>query len=326
MMANATTYNTKNYQPPGEWLQKLNALLHKEPFASLAYAVYWSFMLITVTPAATVFLHAQAAYRILAWLLGWTGQDEYLPSSFKNINNKDDGSSMPELGVVITGCDSGFGKELALWADHAGFHVFAGCLFEASFVAFDETNNITPILMDVTKDEHVNAAVKRVEKWIAAVADNGKKRALHALCNNAGIVKLTWIDWMEMKDIQLIMEGTRQKKKILVANALSVIFLYLSCCCYCIKNSQLFWNGTLLQSLSPLVEKTSQRRHARGSLSYFEHCQCRRKGYRTRCTDGVRGIETCRRGLFQWPPRRLGQFWDSSLHDLSNVSWNTNDH
>jgi len=33
-----------------------------------------------------------------------------------------------ELGVCITGCDSGFGKDLALALAKKGYTVFAGCL------------------------------------------------------------------------------------------------------------------------------------------------------------------------------------------------------
>lgn len=184
-----------------ECVQNLNALLHKEPYASVAYGVYWSSFLTLCTPVATIFLLAQTAYRLIVWFLGLAGEDKYLHSKLRSRKNGD----ATEYAVVVTGCDSGFGKELAVWAADVGFHVFAGCLSKDSFRHFDGLASITPLVMDVTKDDQVNAAVGSVEKWIAS-ATKDKKRVLHALCNNAGIIKLFHIDWMEMKDIQQMMD------------------------------------------------------------------------------------------------------------------------
>lgn len=190
MMVDAT-----KFQPPGPWLQNLNALLHKEPYASLAHGFYWILFLVFVPPVASIWILVCTVYKILSWSLGWMGDNKYKPSKHDDT----------ELGVVITGCDSGFGKELALLADSAGFHVFAGCLSKDSFDHFRGTS-IAPILMDVTKDEQVNAAVEAVQKWIAEAPEK-KKRVLHALCNNAGIIRPVWVDWMDMKDIEMMMDG-----------------------------------------------------------------------------------------------------------------------
>ena len=184
-----------NALPPGPKLQRLNLFLHQEPFASLAHTVYWSFFLLCFTPVATLFLHIHAACKLVLWALGWTGENAY-PS--KDVD-------APELAVVITGCDSGFGKELALLADKASFQVFAGCLFQHSFDHFKGTS-IVPLLMDVTNEKQINDAADKVKKWISA-AKPGKNRFLHALCNNAGVLHPGLVDWSDISVIQKVMDG-----------------------------------------------------------------------------------------------------------------------
>lgn len=173
----------------------MNALLHQEPIASLAYAVFWISLLTVATPVASIFLMIQAVYNISLWALGWDGENKFDPSKHEE----------REFGVVITGCDSGFGKELALLASRAGFVVFAGCLSEASFEQFKGTQ-IVPMVMDVTKDTDVNDSVERVRKWIAG-ATPGRPRVLHALCNNAGMNVAGFVDWNELTATQKIMDG-----------------------------------------------------------------------------------------------------------------------
>lgn len=199
-------------QPPGPLLQKLNALLHQEPIASVAHALYWIFALTVMTPMATIFLCAQAVYAVLVWTLGLTGEDKYHPRAL---------SSEKELAVVITGCDTGFGKELALIAANAGFVVFAGCLSKDSFAQFKDTT-IIPIVMDVTKDADVQATVEAVEKWIAAKKD--KSRVLHALCNNAGILISGFVDWHDLSAVQKTMDGKLNAAvgDIIVVHCLSI--------------------------------------------------------------------------------------------------------
>ena len=182
--------------PPGPQLQYVNALLHQEPLASVAHAVYWIFVLTVVTPVATIFLCVQAVVAPLVWVLGLTGQDAYNPKKNNSLNK--------ELAVVITGCDTGFGKELALLASNAGFVVFAGCLSSDTFQQFKETT-IIPIVMDVTKDSDVQAAAQKVQEWIAK--ESGKSRVLHALCNNAGILVTGFVDWNDLSAVQKTMDG-----------------------------------------------------------------------------------------------------------------------
>jgi NAD(P)-dependent dehydrogenase (short-subunit alcohol dehydrogenase family) len=113
--------------------------------------------------------------------------------------------------VIITGCDTGFGKELVLRLAAEGFVVFAGCFQEDSQQQFpttidDESLKIHPMVLDVTKDDHVQDAYKAVQKWLDGGAIN-EKRYLHAVVNNAGAGKLGYIDWMEMSDFEFCMNG-----------------------------------------------------------------------------------------------------------------------
>ena len=196
------TNNDPLLSPPGPLVQKVNAALHREPLASVAHAIYWIFALTVVTPTASMFLCLQAVYAVVAWALQWTGVDAHHPQK--------GGAKKKEMAIVITGCDSGFGKELALVASNAGFVVFAGCLSKDSFAQFKETT-VIPLVMDVTKDKDVEAAVQAVQNWIIAKDSNkneSSSRVLHALCNNAGILLPGFVDWNDLSSIQKTMDGT----------------------------------------------------------------------------------------------------------------------
>jgi NAD(P)-dependent dehydrogenase (short-subunit alcohol dehydrogenase family) len=185
---------------PSPRLQKLNALVHQEPYASLAYSIFWTWFLVAVVPVVAVcILPILAIYRLVAWYQDWWGKDEFNPRSSPYVDTT-------ELAIVITGCDSGFGKELALWAAEAGFVVFAGCLSKDSFDHFKDvkSSTIIPMVMNVTSDLDVKIAADLVSKWMNEKSK--KKRFLHALVNNAGITKVGFFDWLEVDDYRRVME------------------------------------------------------------------------------------------------------------------------
>ena len=80
--------------------------------------------------------------------------------------------------VLITGCDTGIGHELAKYMDHLGFHVFAGCLDTSSEGAQRLRVECSPFLklvnMDVRREDHVQHAVQYVLDNLPA-GENGKK-------------------------------------------------------------------------------------------------------------------------------------------------------
>ena len=81
--------------------------------------------------------------------------------------------------VLITGCDSGFGKGLALALAGLGWPVYAACLTAPGAAGYANTKNVTAVRMDVTKDEDVQAAMALVDR-------EHPETGLYALVNNAG--------------------------------------------------------------------------------------------------------------------------------------------
>ena len=87
--------------------------------------------------------------------------------------------------MLVTGCDSGFGHELAKKLHSMGFAVFATCFDATSNGATrlkrigDESGRLDVIQMDVTKQEDVDKALEYVEKHLP---QNG----LWGVVNNAG--------------------------------------------------------------------------------------------------------------------------------------------
>jgi NAD(P)-dependent dehydrogenase (short-subunit alcohol dehydrogenase family) len=125
-----------------------------------------------------------------------------------------------ELAVVITGCDSGFGKDLVKRLANEGFVVFAGCLLESSVqshfnAAVSTTGDssivkngkIYPVLLDVTNEEQVQTAKQVVQDWLKSPSKSTKsQRYLHAIVNNAGIGKIGYIDWIDLTDYEQCMD------------------------------------------------------------------------------------------------------------------------
>ncbi|MFD7916789.1 SDR family oxidoreductase [Streptomyces sp. NPDC059752] len=84
--------------------------------------------------------------------------------------------------VVITGASSGLGKACALHLARVGFHVFAGVRRpeDGEGLRLSATGRLTPVVIDVTDEKTVLAAVHEVT---GAVGEAG----LWGLVNNAGI-------------------------------------------------------------------------------------------------------------------------------------------
>ena len=214
--------------PPGPVLQKLNAALHREPLSTIVYGLYWCFFFVLVTPFTIMFLQIQLMARLLFWWTGMTKENYYDPAEHED----------EELAIVITGCDSGFGKEIAFWAAEKGFYVFAGCLNEKSFAQFAQSSTVIPVHMNVTSDKDVSQAVEKVSNWLKE--GTKKKRALHALINNAGIGRGGEIDWTDVSEFQNVMDGKSSKhplSRISFAHHFSKRILYL----YMLQSTSSVW-------------------------------------------------------------------------------------
>lgn len=139
-------------------------------------------------------------------------------------------------GVLITGCDSGFGHQLARCLDQKGFVVFAGCLFPdgngAQTLTKHSTSNLKVLRLDVTSDADVEEARKAVlqnlpEKGtffflahckitvssclfrshvfdIVYPLNHGS--GLWAVVNNAGISQWAEIEWSTIKDFSYMVD------------------------------------------------------------------------------------------------------------------------
>lgn len=155
-------------------------------------------------PVTVVSLVILTTIRVILIVSGNSGEDAFDPRHHED----------KQLAVVITGCDTGFGKELAILAAQLGFFVFAGCLKKESFQQFetlDDQQNIRPLRVDVTSDTDVKEMADQVKSWLADLKAK-KKRVLHALVNNAGIGFGGDIDWFELEAFQKTMDGTFDTK------------------------------------------------------------------------------------------------------------------
>ena len=89
--------------------------------------------------------------------------------------------TMNQGSVVVTGASSGIGKAIALHLDQLGFRVFAGVRKNADGQALSESasDKLKPILLDVTEDGSIAAAVDTVTRTTSG--------ELFGLVNNAGL-------------------------------------------------------------------------------------------------------------------------------------------
>ncbi len=89
--------------------------------------------------------------------------------------------SMSRRAVVVTGASSGIGKATALHLDQLGFRVFAGVRKNADGQGLSEnaSDKLKPILLDVTDDGSIAAAVDTVTRTTSG--------ELFGLVNNAGL-------------------------------------------------------------------------------------------------------------------------------------------
>ncbi|KAH9509803.1 Retinol dehydrogenase 16 [Bulinus truncatus] len=96
---------------------------------------------------------------------------------------------LPKVGsyrnkhIFVTGCDSGFGRELVLKLDSMGFPVFAGCLTESGqdYLRQNSSGRLVTLKLDVTDTASIHSALEKVK------ANLPNDTALWAVINNAGV-------------------------------------------------------------------------------------------------------------------------------------------
>ncbi|KAI8485044.1 hypothetical protein Bbelb_371500 [Branchiostoma belcheri] len=102
--------------------------------------------------------------------------------------------------VLITGCDSGFGRALAQHLDSQGCVVFAGCLHGDGERATSLTSSCSAQLkilqLDVRDAQQVDQARQAVQEYL------GPDRGLWGLINNAGLVYFGELDLLPFSMVQ----------------------------------------------------------------------------------------------------------------------------
>uniref|UniRef100_A0A8C7DXV7 Uncharacterized protein n=1 Tax=Naja naja TaxID=35670 RepID=A0A8C7DXV7_NAJNA len=108
--------------------------------------------------------------------------------------------------VFITGCDSGFGNQLARQLDARGLRVLAACLTQKGAQQLERlsSDRLKTTLLEVTSTESIEAATA----WVKECVGN---QGLWGLVNNAGIVHpispnewLTKEDYIKVLNVNLI--------------------------------------------------------------------------------------------------------------------------
>lgn len=177
--------------------------------------VYW--------PVSTIYLVISFTLESAALLMGYSTPAKDL---------------RPKLVVAVSGCDSGFGRELAVkLARDEGYTVVAGCLnaesvaelealkvrikvirsfrvnVGANVIVMNRHANTTAQVtslhaapLDVTNDESVAIFIASLAGVVNAP---GTDHSLHAVVCNAGVASGGPIDWLQMKDFKMDMEVRR---------------------------------------------------------------------------------------------------------------------
>lgn len=99
----------------------------------------------------------------LLWAVLWLLRDrQSLPAS--------------DAFVFITGCDSGFGRLLALQLDQRGFRVLASCLTPSGAEDLQQvaSSRLHTTLLDITDPQSVQQAAKWVETHVKEAGKYGR--------------------------------------------------------------------------------------------------------------------------------------------------------
>ncbi|XP_006897719.1 PREDICTED: 11-cis retinol dehydrogenase [Elephantulus edwardii] len=103
--------------------------------------------------------------------------------------------------IFITGCDSGFGRLLALRLDQRGFRVLASCLTPSGAEDLQRvaSSRLQTILLDVTDAQSVQWAAKWVETQVG-------ETGLFGLVNNAGVAGIIGpTPWLTRDDFDRVL-------------------------------------------------------------------------------------------------------------------------
>jgi len=101
-----------------------------------------------------------------------------------------------QKAVLITGASTGIGRNMAETLAAEGFFIYAGARKDKDLAELDALENITAVLLDVTKQDDIDAAV-------ALIRDEG--RGLWGLVNNAGVATSGPVAGLEDSDLDFVL-------------------------------------------------------------------------------------------------------------------------
>ncbi|XP_015759500.1 PREDICTED: dehydrogenase/reductase SDR family member 9-like isoform X1 [Acropora digitifera] len=99
--------------------------------------------------------------------------------------------------VLITGCDTGFGRATAIELDRMGAYVLATCLTNEGEKSLKSvtSDKLKTFQMDVTNSKHIKHVYEEIKKETSL-------DGLWGVVNNAGILCLSPIEWMPLDDFK----------------------------------------------------------------------------------------------------------------------------
>ena len=106
---------------------------------------------------------------------------------------------MGKRWVLITGASTGIGEDAARALSAAGFSIFAGVRKQADAERARQAGH-TPVILDVTKDEHIEAAMASIEQTL------GPDDALFGLVNNAGVAVGGPFEFLPLDDVRWVFD------------------------------------------------------------------------------------------------------------------------
>uniref|UniRef100_A0AC34R7V6 Uncharacterized protein n=1 Tax=Panagrolaimus sp. JU765 TaxID=591449 RepID=A0AC34R7V6_9BILA len=112
-------------------------------------------------------------------------------------------NNIPGKYVLITGCDSGFGRRLTEKLLHLGVHVFAGCYTKIGKESLENEfgelkGKLMTVNLDITNQQSIDHCYELVVEILKK--QNAK---LHALINNAGFLAVYGpMDWLDVSEYE----------------------------------------------------------------------------------------------------------------------------
>lgn len=97
-------------------------------------------------------------------------------------------SGVDKKFVLVTGCDSGFGRETAIALDKLGFGVFATCLTKEGEESLEAvtSSRVFALSLDVTDSQRVKAVYERVKMLLPP--DCGRSRVSARRLGSWGVI------------------------------------------------------------------------------------------------------------------------------------------